>query len=499
MKKIVYMISVLAIFTVAIFLLLPNREVTLLAIAAALSSTAYFLILISWRFRMGNGRIRRRTSYFIMFTSSIFILLPFVVGLIASYFYPLSLSSILYGITIVGFTLTLFYDFLNIPLALYHKRKEDEIAEQTLRDYPFISIIIPAYNEEKCIEKTIESLLEADYPNKEIIVIDDGSNDKTYDIALRYKSSGFKVVHRENGGKWSALNCGLFFSKGEIIVVVDADSLVSRMALKEIAKRFQDPNILGLAGNVKVLNRNSLLTRCQALEYITDINIIKRAFAVMGSTMIVPGCLGAFKREALMETGSFDPDTVVEDFDTTLKVLKVGGVVQTSSYAFSFTEAPESLRDLYRQRLRWYRGTLQALLKHRNAISTPVFDFLSFIGYPYLLLSLIFIPICGLTSLISGIVLSLTGGAMIFLQILLIYFLMEFLFSILAIQLDDEDIKLTLYSPLFVIGYRHLRDIIKLKSLIDVILKREIKWTRVKRIGRAKEIGGYVKAPKIID
>lgn len=491
MKKIVYVISGLIISMAAVFLLFPNREITLLAISASISSTAYYLILAVWWSRNRFGRIRKRTAYPIMFFSFIFILLPFVLGLFAIFFYPISLSSFFYGITVAGFTLTLFYDFLNIPLALYHKKQEEELTKQSLRDYPLISLIVPAYNEEKCIEKTIESILDLDYPNKELIVVDDGSEDRTYVIASRYISRNVKVVKKKNGGKWSALNYGFFLSRGEIIVSVDADSLVSRTALKEIAKRFQIPEILGLAGNVKVLNRGNFLTRCQALEYITDINIGKRAFAILGSTMVVPGCLGAFRRSALMETGIFDPDTVTEDFDTTLKVLKVGGVVQTSSNAFSYTEAPETLRDLYRQRLRWYRGTFQALLKHRNIITTPIFDFLSFIGYPYFIFSLIFIPICGLTALISGIMASLTGGAIIFLQMLLIFISMEFLFSLLAIKLDDEDVKLAIYSPFFVIGYRHLRDIIRIKSLIDVILKKEIKWTRVKRIGRIKEMGRY--------
>ncbi|MEM3056561.1 MAG: glycosyltransferase family 2 protein [Candidatus Bathyarchaeia archaeon] len=493
MKKILYIISALTILITAIFFLLPGHEIILMAFMAAILSTAYFLILAIWRSSNEYHRIKRRTSYLIMFFSIIFIFLPFLVGLIVIYIYQPSLSSFFCGISVSGFTMTLFYDFLNIPLAMHHKRKEEEIAKQPIRDYPSISIIVPAYNEEKCIEKTIESLLELDYPDKEIIVVDDGSMDRTHEIALRFVSRDLEVVHKENGGKASALNCGLFFSKGEIIVVVDADSLISRTALKEIAKRLQDPKILGLAGNVKVLNRNNFLTRCQALEYITDINIAKRAFATMGCTMVVPGCLGAFKRSALIETGNFDPDTVTEDFDTTLKVLKIGGVVQTSSYAFSYTEAPETLRDLYRQRLRWYRGTFQALLKHRNIISRPIFDFLSFIGYPYILLSIIFIPICGFIALISGIIASLTGGAIIFLRMLIIFIFLEFFFSLLAIQMDDEDIKLTLYAPFFVIGYRHLRDLIRLKSLFDVILKREIKWMKVERIGRAQEIGRYVK------
>lgn len=325
---------------------------------------------------------------------------------------------------------------------------------------------MPAYNEEKCIERTIESLLEVRYPNKEIIVVDDGSTDKTYELAVRYVSKGVKVVRRSNGGKSAALNYGMLFARGEIIVTVDADSLIGRNALVEVAKWFQDPTITAVCGNVKVLNRTNFLTKCQALEYITDINVAKRAFSILGSTMVVPGVFGAFRRSVLEGTGFYDPDTVTEDFDTTLKALKSGGVVQTTSSAIAYTEAPESLIDYYKQRLRWYKGTFQVLIKHRDVLINPTFGSLSIIGYPYILLSMVFVPVCGFVALISGILACVLGATLEFLQMLGLFISLETVFSILAIQLDNEDLKLSLYAPFFVIGYRHLRDLIRLKSLL---------------------------------
>jgi cellulose synthase/poly-beta-1,6-N-acetylglucosamine synthase-like glycosyltransferase len=466
------------------FLLLPNREITLVVFAIAFTSATYFLTLTLWLSKKGH-QMTRRASRAIAFLSMIFIVLPFMLGVAVIFLQPLNLSSIFFSISTAGFAITLFFDFFNIPLALYHKYLEEEIERQPLRSYPLISIIVPAHNEEECIEGTLETLLEIDYPRKEIIVVDDGSTDKTYEIATRYIPKGVKVVHRRQGGKWAALNYGLICSRGEIIVTIDADSLISRTALTEIAKRFQDPKVMAVCGNVKVLNRNNFLTKCQALEYITDINIAKRAFDVVGSVMVVPGVLGAFRREALVSTGKYDPDTVTEDFDTTLKTLKIGGVVQTCKHAYAYTEAPETLGGFYKQRLRWYRGSVQVLTKHKDVVLSPMYGFLSFVGFPYILLSMFFVPLCGLVALALGIIACLTGYALEFFQILSLFISLEFLHALLAIQLDEEDARLALYSPFFVIGYRHLRDIIRMKALIDVIImKKRAEWGRVERKGR---------------
>ena len=479
----------LLILVLSLFFLLPNRETTLMVFAVALVPAAYFSVLAVWWQKRPPSPVRKRASLGSAVLSLFFLNFPFIFGAFLFLFRPPSLSSLFFAILTAGLALTLFYDFLNIPLALYHKHLEDTISKRNIRHYPSISIIVPAYNEENFIAGTIETLLELSYPKKEIIIVDDGSTDRTLEIAKSFVPRGVKVVHRPNGGKWAALNYGILFSKGEIILTVDADSLVSRTALIEVVKSFQDPEVTAVAGNVKVLNRNTLLTRCQALEYITDINIAKRPFDLFGSTMVVPGVFGAFRKKVLKGTGAYDPDTVTEDFDTTIKALKSGGVVQAISSAYAYTEAPETLIDFYNQRLRWYGGALQVMIKHRDILTHPIFGPLSTIGYPYILLSMIFVPFCGVVALISGIIACLTGTVLETLQMLALFIALEFLFSVLAIQLDDEDLTLALYSPFFVVGYRHLRDIIRFRSFLNVALGRKVAWTRARRLRRPPEMG----------
>ena len=149
--------------------------------------------------------------------------------------------------------------------------------------FPKISVIIPAYNEEKVVANTIEGLLETKYPNKEIIFVDDGSTDSTLAIASRYKEK-IRVLHKENGGKSTALNYGIVYAKGDIVVIVDADTIIGRNSLKEIVKGFEiDEHVAAVAGNIKVRNRMNIITKCQALEYITGIQIVRRAFDIFGS------------------------------------------------------------------------------------------------------------------------------------------------------------------------------------------------------------------------
>lgn len=359
-----------------------------------------------------------------------------------------------------------------------------EKKRQPTPPYPSITVIVPAYNEQGYVGRCVESLLEADYPKgkKEIVVVDDGSTDGTYREAEAYSEQGVKVVRKENGGKHSALNYGLLFATGEIIVTVDADSLVGRTSLARMVARLQEnPEVQAVAGNVKVLNRESVVTRCQALEYIVSINIVRRAFDLFGSVTVVPGVLGAFRRQVLEAGGLYDPDTLTEDFDMTLKTLKVGGVVQASSRAVAYTEAPHSWRDLYQQRLRWYRGNFMTTIKHRNVFSNPRFGFLHKLAFPYLLLSMIFIPLAGMVVLASTAIGLLSGLAMQIGGMFAFFLLLQFLLSTLAIQIDEEDPWLSVYSPLMVVGYKHFCDLITLKSMLDVLLKRKMKWTRASR------------------
>jgi cellulose synthase/poly-beta-1,6-N-acetylglucosamine synthase-like glycosyltransferase len=411
--------------------------------------------------------------------SSLFILLPIVFGAALHFWGAFSVST---WVLLISLTMTMYYNFLNVPLAIYQKRQELKQFDSP-GYFPFVTVLIPAYNEEKVLARTIEAVIEASYPDKEIIVVDDGSRDLTPRIAQGFSNMGVKVIRRPNGGKATALNHGLLFARGEIIVIVDADSQICKNTLVELIKPFQDSDVAAVAGNIKVLNRRNLLTRCQALEYIASINIYRRALDVFGSVTVVPGALGAYRREALVGGGVYDPDTLVEDFDVTIKALKSGKIVQASTSAISYTEAPPTLKDLFKQRIRWYRGNFQALWKHRDAAWNSRYGFLQRLAFPHIAISMIFLPLAGLVNIASSVLIVMDGQGMVLVPTFLFFCFLQLLLCILAIQLDDEDRKLALYSPFLLLGYKQLCDFILLKSFFDVVFRKKLKWTSAKRVG----------------
>ncbi|MGD0780820.1 MAG: glycosyltransferase [Dehalococcoidales bacterium] len=414
--------------------------------------------------------------------SSFFILLPIVFAAALQFWGVFSVAT---WVLLISLTLTMYYNFLNVPLAIYQKQRELKQLESP-GYFPSLTILIPAYNEEKVLGRTIETVLEASYPDKEVIVIDDGSKDQTYRIAMDYSNRGVKVIHRPNGGKATALNHGLLFAKGEIITVVDADSQISKNTLIELVKPFRNPEVAAIAGNIKVLNRRNILTKCQALEYIASINIYRRALDVFGSVTVVPGALGAYRREVMQSGGFYDPDTLVEDFDVTVKALKTGLIVQASTSAVSYTEAPHTLKDFFKQRLRWYRGNFQAMWKHRDAIFNPRFGFLQRLSFPHMVISMVFLPIAGLVNIVSSVQMVLNGDGFILVPAFGFFCFLQLLLCIMAIQLDGEDKKLALYAPFLILGYKQICDFIMIKSLIDVLVRgRKLKWTSAQRVGAA--------------
>lgn len=262
------------------------------------------------------------------------------------------------------------------------RRRTQELSSS--EELPFVSIIIAAYNEEKVIVQTIRSLLASSYPSFEIIVVDDGSPDGTSDIVREHftAESRVRLFTKANGGKAEALNFGLRYAKGEIIVALDADTIFPVQTIGALARRFDDPRTGAIAGNAKVGNRINLVTRWQALEYITAQNLDRRAFASLNCITVVPGAVGAWRRDLLEQTGGFASDTLAEDQDLTLKIRKLGYKIGYEEAAVAWTEAPDTVRGLARQRFRWSFGTLQCMWKHRNALFNPRYGALGFIAMP---------------------------------------------------------------------------------------------------------------------
>jgi len=344
---------------------------------------------------------------------------------------------------------------------------------------------VPAYNEEKVLARTIETLIEADYPDKEIIIVDDGSMDSTYDVALRYAKRGIKVVHRPNGGKFAALNTGIALSSGELIVTVDADSMVARAAIAEIVKGFENPDVAGVAGNLKVFNRTKILTKLQALEYIVQIQVVRRAFENFGSLTVASGAFSAFRKTALEEAGWYDPDYLLEDFDITIKLLKSHMLLHGNNEAVCYTEAPETLRDVYRQRLSWFRGDFQNFWKHRDTFFNPRFGIMHRLTFPYMLISMTLVPVASVVVIITSIIMLINGEWMTLVLAFALFTTLQILLSTLGILIAEDDMKLVIFSPLFIIGYKQFLDFTMLKALIDIILGggTYVRRERVARIG----------------
>src|SRR5258708_3490893 len=258
-------------------------------------------------------------------------------------------------------------------------------------------MLIPAYNEEKVIERTIRSALAATYPNVRVIVIDDGSGDKTLEVAraafAREEALGkVLILTKPNSGKADALNFGLEHLRDEeIFIGIDADTLVAQDAVSRLVPHFLNPKVGAVAGNAKVGNRVNLWTRWQALEYITSQNFERRALDVLGAVSVVPGAIGAWRVSAVREVGGYQLDTVAEDADLTMALLRLGYRVEYEDIALAYTEAPTNASGLMRQRFRWSFGIMQAVYKHRKVFARK--GVLGFVALPNIVIFQILLPL----------------------------------------------------------------------------------------------------------
>ena len=317
------------------------------------------------------------------------------------------ISFALFGATITGITLIFFLGDILMTgrlisvgvLAIYDRLRSHVYGtpEQIKAYRPIVAVLIPAYNEEKVIERTVQGALDSDYPNLRVIVIDDGSKDRTLEIARRAfaaeEADGrVLILTITNGGKAEALNYGLeHIGDAEIFVGIDADTIIAPDAIAKMVPHFLNPKVGAVAGNAKVGNRVNLWTRWQALEYITSQNFERRALNTMGAVSVVPGAIGSWRTEAVREAGGYHVDTVAEDADLTMALLRNGYRVEYEDQALAFTEAPTSANALMRQRFRWSFGILQAIFKHKKVFARK--GALGWVALPNILIFQILLPL----------------------------------------------------------------------------------------------------------
>jgi peptidoglycan/xylan/chitin deacetylase (PgdA/CDA1 family)/spore germination protein YaaH/glycosyltransferase involved in cell wall biosynthesis len=363
---------------------------------------------------------------------------------------------------------------------------------------PLISILIPAFNEARVIEASVARILGSDHPRLEVIVIDDGSTDGTAEVVTRHFADDSRVtlVTIPNGGKANAINTGLRRATGEIVVALDADTQFEKDTIGKLVRWFADASVAAVAGNAKVGNRVNLLTRWQALEYIIAQNLERRALATLGCITVVPGAVGAWRRSVLRELGDFPANTLAEDQDLTLAVQKAGYKVLFDPEAIAWTEAPDSLKGLAKQRFRWAFGTLQCLWKHADAMFNPRHGMLGMVAMPQVwLFQILFSVVSPLVDLLlvwqgistyldylahraqfSAVNLEKTG------LYYLVFVLVDMTAGIVSFCLEKrEDWRLLLWLPLQRFGYRQLMYFVVLKSLAAATRGPRVSWGKQDR------------------
>ena len=376
--------------------------------------------------------------------------------------------------------------FVYLVLALINWRRQSRRVWPEIPDPPVVTIVVPAYMEEKVIAKTLGSLAKTDYPNYEVIAVDDGSTDNTFaimsDIASTWpKLRAFRM--EQNGGKAAAMNFALGQARGEIIVTVDGDTLFEPQSVAMMARHFTDPRVGAVAGQVKVGNRKNIWTAWQSLEYTAGIGLNRMAEDLVNAISIAPGACAAWRASAVKEAGGFPWEILADDAGLTLNLRSLGYRVELDNDAISWTEAPMTMRTLAKQRVRWAFALLQAYRKHRRMIFNPRYGALGLVVLPYsivsILIPLLFMP---LVYIFLGLILASGHWQPVALFALFVVG-MQFITAAAGIAMVRESWWHLLMVPMYRLIYEPLRAYVLYKSIFLAIKGKAVGWARIVRTG----------------
>ncbi len=389
-------------------------------------------------------------------------------------------------------------------LALIQARRENEEVFPPIDPDRSVAVLIPAFNEERVIERAIRGVLASTDVRIEVVVIDDGSKDATSDVVRQAFGDDPRVrlLTLENGGKARALNQGLALVTAPVVIALDADTQFEPATIARLARWFDDPVLGAVAGNAKVGNRVNLITRWQALEYITAQNLERRALTRLGAMTVVPGAVGAWRLDAIRSVGGYPDDTLAEDQDLTIAIQRAGWHVRYDQFAVAWTEAPETFRGLAKQRFRWAYGTLQCLYKHRGIIGFGRPRGLAVVGLPQAILFQIVLatisPIIDLALILSFIFTYLaieahgwaqnTGSLEKMLAFWLVFTAIDVLAATIAFALERRERwrLLWLLVPQR-IGYRQVMYYVVIKAIAQALRGPQVGWGKLQRSGRVTD------------
>lgn len=391
---------------------------------------------------------------------------------------PASFLSALFVLALVSM---LGLGLLNVVLALVRSRR---VGRRLSHEQPAVAVLIAAWNEEMVISRTIEHVLGSTYPVRRVVVVDDGSSDGTAamvrDIALR--EPRVQLVQQVNAGKWAALNHGFDVVQEEIVVTIDADTLVTPTTVGHLVAAFHSTSVGAVAGVIKVGNyRRNLITRWQALEYVTQIGVERAASALLGAVMVIPGACAAWRRRAVVDVGGYTDATLAEDCDLTLTLQRAGWRIEQADEAVAWTEAPETVDSLLRQRVRWMFGTLQAVWKHRGMVFRPRYGWLGMLVMPMavitLVLPLVFTPLV----VVALLQLLFAQGPLLLLAFFGMFAAIYGVLAVVAVWLLHERAAHLLMVPVYRFIHEPLRAYLLYAALGTALRGVRVGWNRVER------------------
>jgi cellulose synthase/poly-beta-1,6-N-acetylglucosamine synthase-like glycosyltransferase/peptidoglycan/xylan/chitin deacetylase (PgdA/CDA1 family)/spore germination protein YaaH len=411
-----------------------------------------------------------------------------------------ALNFIFAAAIILGIARALFLAGLGLLSAWKDRRRKRPALNSDLA----VSVLIPAYNEERVIERSVAQVLQSKNARVEVIVIDDGSRDRTSAIVTEAfgKNDRVRLLTIENGGKARALNCGLELATSEILIALDADTQFEPETIARLARWFAADQKLGaVAGNAKVGNRINVITKWQALEYITAQNLERRALARLGAMTVVPGAVGAWRKQAILDVGGYPPDTLAEDQDLTIAIQRAGWRVTYDQGAIAWTEAPQTLRQLARQRFRWAFGTIQCIWKHKRVMATGTPQGLAFLGLPqailFQLLFAVVSPIIDLAlvvNIVSTVMsieehgyTSMSGDLHRVALFWLLFAAIDVTAALIAIALERrEDWSLMAWLIPQRVIYRQTMYYVVIKALVQALRGPRVGWSSIARSGQVQ-------------
>jgi poly-beta-1,6 N-acetyl-D-glucosamine synthase len=419
-----------------------------------------------------------------------------VLGLVTAFYFDVYVSRLMVtdvflrasGLIVFSFLILMLMRYLILLSLATLYQVENPPLDYELDHYPLVTMILPAHNEGPVIEASIRGAMNMDYPNFEVIVVDDGSTDDTYERASKLVpeyGGRLQAITQANGGKSKALNNGIANARGEFVLCTDADSRLEPQTLKEAIKHFRDPDVCAVAGNVKIANRLNMLTRLQSLEYIEGLNLVRAAQAFLKKITVIPGPSGVFRKSVIVDIGGYLSDTFAEDCDLTLRLMLSGKRIKYESRCVAWTEAPEQVAALFKQRYRWGRGILQAILKHRTALWRPIRDPLAWLMLWNMLFESVVMVAMDFVGILLFLLMALGGGvsSLVFLWWLELT-LLDVMAALFCLTQEEEDLRLIAYAVLYRLFFIPFVDAMRFFASLDELFNVRMGWFTQQRMGR---------------